>query len=117
MPYLRILERLLASVPGALAALEGALISGSQSVSPLMEPAPFLARLGTRVELLHGRGDRLIPYTESLRLIEHLPAATRARATVTRLFAHARGDRFPVLKGPAEVWTFLGALGRVLDVV
>jgi hypothetical protein len=101
----------------ALTALEEALISGGQSVSPLMEPAPFLARLERRVELLHGRGDRLIPYTESLRLIDHLPPATRARVTVTRLFAHAKGDRFPVLNGPTELWTFLSALGRVLEVV
>jgi pimeloyl-ACP methyl ester carboxylesterase len=101
----------------AVAALEAALTAGSQAVSPLMEPAPFLARLARRVELLHGRGDRLMPYSESLRLKEQLPAETRASVTVTRLFAHTRGDRFPLLKGPSEVWSFLGALGRVLGTV
>jgi pimeloyl-ACP methyl ester carboxylesterase len=98
-------------------ALVEALAAGCRSASPLLEPTPFLGRIEHPVEVLHGRGDRTIPYTESLRLEDHLPRGARARVTVTRLFSHAKGQEFPVLSAPAEVWRFGRALGWVLGTV
>jgi pimeloyl-ACP methyl ester carboxylesterase len=101
----------------AIDALVESLSAGCRAASPLLEPTPFLGRIDHPVELLHGRGDRTIPYTESLRLEDHLPKDAQARVTVTRLFSHAKGQEFPVLKAPAEVWKFVRALGWVLGTV
>jgi len=49
-----------------------------------------LDQLRLPLVLLHGRADLLIPFTESLRLAEHLPAAALHRVTITRLFGHTR---------------------------
>lgn len=93
------------------------LTEGGRRVAPLMEPTPFLGRVGLTVELLHGRGDRLIPYTESARMKERLPAHASAHLTVTRLFAHSQQERFPLLRGIPEVWTFFRALNRMFGTV
>lgn len=87
-------------------------------VQPQLDPAPRLGQVRTRVELLHGRGDRLIPFSESLRLRERLPDRVAGKVTVTRLFAHSAGDVLPSLV--RRVWegvVFVGALRRVLGTV
>ena len=101
----------------AAEALIGPLIEGGRRVAPLAEPAPFLGRIRHPVELLHGRGDRLIPYTESLRMQRSLPRDARAHVTVTRLFAHSTGERFPILRGASEGLMFFRALKRILGTV
>lgn len=66
---------------------------------PRLDPRPYLSEVRGRVVLAHGRTDRLIPFTESLRLHAALPAAADSSVTITRLFAHSTGgDRM----GPAE---------------
>ena len=45
------------------------------------------------IHIFHGRGDRLVPYTESLRLKKALPDDLAAAVTVTRLFAHSADHR------------------------
>lgn len=57
---------------------------------PLLTSTAGLEQLRLPLVLLHGRADRLIPFTESLRLAEHLPAAALRRVTITRLFGHTR---------------------------
>ena len=94
-----------------------ALVSGSQRIDPLIEPSRFLKAVRHPVELLHGRGDSLIPYTESLRMATLLPAGSRGRVTITRLFAHARGERYPFVRMPAEAWTLFATLKRILGAV
>ena len=87
-------------------------------VEPLLDPGPRLTDVRTRVELLHGRGDRLIPFSESLRLRERLPDRVAGKVTVTRLFAHSEGDAPPsVLQRMWEGLVFVGALRRVLGTV
>lgn len=44
----------------------------------------------TPVHLIHGRGDHLIPFTETLALERRLRKRTDVTATVTGLFAHSR---------------------------
>jgi pimeloyl-ACP methyl ester carboxylesterase len=91
-----------------------ALADASRRLSPLMEPAPFTARIQGPIDLIHGRGDVLIPYTESLRMREHLPEHVQAQLTVTRLFAHTHGERVRAADAAREVWVFLRALSRVI---
>jgi dienelactone hydrolase len=94
-----------------------ALVAASRTIDPLMDPTTFLSRLRHPVELLHGRGDTLMPYTESLRLRERLPERIRAQVTITRLFAHAREERFPIGEGVREVRTLFRALRSVFGMV
>lgn len=58
-------------------------------VEPLLEPARDLARVNLPTRLIHGRGDRLVPFTEGLRLMEGLPVIARKGVTVTELFNHS----------------------------
>jgi len=60
---------------------------------PLVEPAPETLTLTRPVRLLHGRTDRLIPYTETLRLgrsLETHPVDLSVR--LTGLFGHSGGE-------------------------
>jgi pimeloyl-ACP methyl ester carboxylesterase len=68
-----------------------ALAAAGRAAEPMLEPADSLDHLHARPVLAHGRGDRLIPYTETLRLRERLPSSLRPSATVTRLFEHSVG--------------------------
>ena len=57
---------------------------------PLLASTAGLDGLRLPMVILHGRADRLIPFTESLRLAEQLPATALRRVTITRLFGHTR---------------------------
>jgi pimeloyl-ACP methyl ester carboxylesterase len=70
------------------------LAEACRRLEPGLDPAPELARVTLPTRLVHGRGDRLIPFTEGLRLMDGLPAAARKGATVTGLFNHS-ADRSP----------------------
>jgi hypothetical protein len=52
------------------------------------------------VRLIHGRADRLIPFSESLRLREAFPPEADVQAYLTGLFAHSQRHR---RRGPAEI--------------
>lgn len=56
---------------------------------PGLDPMPHLPHLRGRVVLSHGRADRLIPWTESLRLQALMPASVDLSVTITGLFAHS----------------------------
>lgn len=56
---------------------------------PALDPQPNLPQLRGRIILSHGRADRLIPWTESLRLHAMMPPAADVSMTVTGLFAHS----------------------------
>jgi predicted esterase len=58
---------------------------------PLLDPGPALAALRTRTLVAHGRDDRLVPFTESLRLVRELRSDALERCTITALFAHSGG--------------------------
>jgi len=59
-------------------------------VEPLLDPANALAGVSLPTRLIHGRGDRLIPFTEGLRLHESLPSQARRGLTVTAMFHHSK---------------------------
>ncbi len=86
---------------------------------PGLDPRPHLPALaGTRIVLSHGRTDRLIPFTETLRLETLLPPGAEVSTTITGLFAHSAGAGWlhPVDQ-VRETMTFVrllnGALGAV----
>jgi len=85
-------------------------------LSPGLDPRPILPLLDQEILLAHGRDDRLIPFTETLRLAAALPGEVNATATITRLFAHSReADRLSVLAWPREAARYLDLLRRAVD--
>lgn len=101
---------------GALAEqLAQALTSAALAFDPALDPRPLLARVSAPAILVHGRDDRLVPYTESLRLAQHLPPERLRALLVTGLFAHSAHAAPPgPLAYAAEAWRFARVLGRVL---
>ncbi len=73
--------------------LAPALARAIRESSPYSEPGPFLDRISSPVRLMHGREDRLIPFSESLRLGAAFPPEADVRVRLTGLFAHSRRDR------------------------
>ena len=85
---------------------------------PLIDPALELRRMRIPIHLFHGRADRLVPYTESLRFKRGLPDGLAANVTVTGLFAHSADKRPPtILAGLREGLVFFRALRLMLDAV
>ncbi len=86
--------------------------------SSLMNPKPFLADINVRVQLIHGEGDRLIPYTETLRMQASFPPERTVDTTITALFTHAeQGGRLSSLRREVREGGKLAlALGRVLGI-
>ncbi|HEX5724768.1 MAG TPA: hypothetical protein VFX98_04840, partial [Longimicrobiaceae bacterium] len=64
-------------------ALADAFAAAALEKDPGLDPRPRLGGLHGRILLTHGREDRLIPFTESLRLLAHMPGQARASATIT----------------------------------
>lgn len=67
---------------------------------PMLSSTAGLESLDLPVVCLHGRADRLIPFTETLRLAENLPAVAVRRVTITRLFGHTRSREARPLRNP-----------------
>ncbi|MGH7472267.1 MAG: alpha/beta hydrolase family protein, partial [Longimicrobiales bacterium] len=86
---------------------------------PLLDPGPALGALRVRTVLAHGRADRLVPFTESLRLLGALPANARTRCTITSLFAHSGGTErgLGVLGRAREATRFLKLLHRIISLI
>ena len=91
----------------------------AEKASPLMNPTPFLRAIKPQVKLLHGRGDRVMPYTETLRLYECFSENQGVDMTITDLFAHSdQGARLHSLREEVrEGLKFTSALKRVLAMV
>jgi dienelactone hydrolase len=60
---------------------------------PEYDPVSFVDRISVPVRLVHGRGDRLIPFSESLRLAQAFPQDADLRVYLTGLFAHSQKGR------------------------
>jgi pimeloyl-ACP methyl ester carboxylesterase len=86
---------------------------------PLLDPTPFVGHVRVPVVVAHGRDDRLIPFTESLRLARQLPASAIRSVNVTALFQHSGGTQAGL--GPMgtvrEGARFVLLLRRVLGIV
>lgn len=94
------------------------LAEASRRMEPLLDPAVALSGVGLPTRLFHGRGDRLIPFTESLRLEACLPASACRDVTVTGLFHHT-ADTVParITERAYESLKMFGAVRAMLNMV
>jgi len=69
------------------------------------------------VLLAHGRDDRLVPYTESVRLERGLPKSMVAASSITSLFSHSGGTdhSLGVMGRSREAARFVAMLNRILE--
>jgi pimeloyl-ACP methyl ester carboxylesterase len=99
-------------------ALATGLAGACRRKDPLLDPVAELHRTSVPVHLVHGRGDRLVPYTESLRFRELLPDTVAREVTVTGLFAHSAEHRpAALLDRVREGIIYLGVIQRLLGLV
>ncbi|MGH7577316.1 MAG: alpha/beta hydrolase family protein [Longimicrobiales bacterium] len=86
---------------------------------PLIDPRPLLDDVRTPVLLAHGRDDRLIPFTETIRLSRALAPETVRGCTITSLFAHSGGTRpgLGAIGLAREAARFYGLLRGVLELL
>jgi pimeloyl-ACP methyl ester carboxylesterase len=86
---------------------------------PLMDPTNALHNLRVRTFLAHGRDDRLIPFTESVRAARMIPADGLAGCAVTGLFAHSGGTSSSLSTAGKlrEGGLFLSVLDRALGLI
>jgi hypothetical protein len=84
---------------------------------PGLDPRPHLPGLHGRIVLSHGRQDRLIPFTETLRLMSMMPPRARASASITGLFAHSAGAWLHPVHWLRETSTFVCLLDQALYAV
>lgn len=68
-------------------------------ISPLLEFRSRLGALRVPARLIHGRQDRLIPFTETLRLADSMPRGVDTRVFLTGMFSHSRQDTARALLG------------------
>ena len=95
--------------------LAPALTRAALKDSPLFDIASDLPRLKVPARLIHGRQDRLIPFTESLRLAEHFSSGSDVRVFLTGLFSHSQRDGGRMTIGElAEQLRFLHLMSVVL---
>jgi pimeloyl-ACP methyl ester carboxylesterase len=85
---------------------------------PRVDPSRGEPEGSVPVRLLHGRQDRLIPWSETLRMARALPGDQVVDCTVTGLFAHSRGHAgLSAVRRVGEGLRFARALSGVLDAV
>lgn len=90
----------------AMVRLADALAAAAMREDPLIDPAPYLGQLRVRTLVAHARDDRLVPFTEGLRLCRALPADIVRMCEILSLFSHSGG--------PHEA---LGPLDRVRETI
>jgi hypothetical protein len=73
-------------------ALAAALATASVRVHPEMDPRKDVAGVGGAITLAHGVTDRLVPFTEGLRLHRALGRPDLPPVTLTRLLGHSRHE-------------------------
>jgi pimeloyl-ACP methyl ester carboxylesterase len=98
--------------------LVGRMLDTAIEQEPLLDPAPYLDRVPVPVFLAHGRNDRLIPWTEMVRLRRALPRHQVERSGITALFAHSAGEKRRL--GPAlalETVRFLSLMRAMLRLI
>ena len=87
-------------------------------VEPLLDPGSNLKKIRVPTQVIHGRGDRLIPFTEGLRFMKGLPDQCQRGVTVTRLFNHSADHAPP--SPTTRMWEsakLFGALSTLVNTV
>ncbi|MCB9546577.1 MAG: alpha/beta hydrolase [Myxococcales bacterium] len=94
--------------PGALGLVEEALRrAGGRD---FLDARPYLADLQTRVHLVHGMDDDVIPYTQAALLEAALPPGVHAGTHITGLYGHTGH----AARGPGALFKELGAMLHIL---
>ncbi|CAN5632673.1 hypothetical protein BH23GEM7_BH23GEM7_39860 [soil metagenome] len=98
--------------------LAGELADAALRAEPRGDLLRALPQLQCRVALAHGRGDRLIPFTETLRLLSLLPPQLAVYGTVIHSYAHSmEAERLRPLEYAREAYRFVRLLSYALDSV
>jgi pimeloyl-ACP methyl ester carboxylesterase len=102
--------------PAEIEELIRELAAAALRADPLLDPQPLIPNLRVRTVIAHGRDDRLIPYTESLRLGRALPEGASGRCVITSLFAHSTGAGAGLSRWARarETFRFLSLLHQIL---
>ena len=104
--------------PARGARMADALSEAMARVAPGLDPTPHLGNVRVPVRLMHGTGDQLFPYTETVKLSRAFPAEADITTTVTGLFGHSSGGERPSpFRTVKEGVRLLHALARILRVV
>ncbi|HEX8395451.1 MAG TPA: hypothetical protein VF665_24080 [Longimicrobium sp.] len=83
--------------------------------NPRLDARPVLRGLGGRIVLSHGRADRLVPYTETLRIQSLLPPQADVSVAITGLFAHsAHAGAMHPIRRVREAGVFINLLNQAL---
>lgn len=99
-----------------LGAFADRLVGAAMEQAPELDPRPWLPELDQRIVLAHGHDDRLIPFTETLRLKSELPRSANVSVSITRLFSHSReAERLRVVDYPAEIGRYFALLNQALQ--
>lgn len=95
-----------------------ALADTCRSAEPPLDPLDSLPSVRVPTQVIHGRGDRLVPFTEGMRLVEKLPPEARQGLTVTGMFNHSK-DHVPPspLQHAQEAAVLLRALHQLVNTV
>jgi pimeloyl-ACP methyl ester carboxylesterase len=90
-----------------------------REASPLFDIAPLLSEgLKVPARLIHGRQDRLLPFTETLRLAETFPPGSDVKVFLTGLFSHSRRDvKGNRVREVAEQIRFVGMMSNILGML
>lgn len=77
--------------------LASRLADACRRIDPLLDLASSLEGVTLPTQVIHGRGDRLVPFTEAYRLMAGFSDGVRRGATVTGLFNHSKEHSPPAL--------------------
>lgn len=100
-------------------ALAEQLAHAALRVDPGLDPRGRLGAVQTTVLLAHGRDDRLIPFSETVRLSRLLPAERLEACVITGLYAHSGGtlNGLGVRQRALEAARFLLLMRRIVGLV
>jgi predicted esterase len=74
-------------------ALAESLAQAALQADPLLDPQPFLSDVRVPILFSHGRDDRLIPFSETIRLSRAVPRQRVRSTMITSLFQHSGGTQ------------------------
>lgn len=74
-------------------ALAEAIAATALEADPLLDPQPYLNDVRVPILFSHGRDDRLIPFTETIRLSRAVPDHRVRSMIITSLFQHSGGTQ------------------------
>jgi pimeloyl-ACP methyl ester carboxylesterase len=104
--------------PDACTEFARELADGCRAKEPQLDPVDSLHRVRVPTQVIHGRGDRLVPFTEGMRLMDKLPKTLQRGVTVTGMFNHSK-DHVPAspVDHLYEAGLLIRALHRLVNTV